>query len=324
MIQSYFKQILESTDRICKKTNKNRCIIFMDILYCLLKYQASPYNYEKFEFYRIGASLRKTYVTYGVSKKMIRKFNNVNYINFFEDKLKFAETFPEEFNRAYLNVETMSLEEFFHFCSGKTKFICKHVNGSQGNNIKVFHLNDDTLENIYEQIKKDYAQGYMLEEWIEQHAVLSKIYPNAVNCLRIITLFDGKFVNFLTGGVTFALDSEIANGSQPSIVAPVDFETGIINKPAATFGSELYERHPKTNAAILGVQLPYWNETKEMIDKVCRRVPQVGYIGWDVAFTTNGPVLIEGNTTPGYKYYQIPKHLEGGIGNKEKYLMHLK
>lgn len=29
----------------------------------------------------------------------------------------------------------------------------------------------------------------------------------------------------------------------------------------------------------------------------------------------NGPILIEGNTTPGYKYYQIPAHMDDKCGN---------
>ena len=35
-------------------------------------------------------------------------------------------------------------------------------------------------------------------------------------------------------------------------------------------------------------------------------MPQVGYVGWDVAVTEDGPVLIEGNDDPGYTAYQLP------------------
>ena len=37
------------------------------------------------------------------------------------------------------------------------------------------------------------------------------------------------------------------------------------------------------------------------------RVPQIRYIGWDVAFTNNGPVLVEGNEYPGYGIIQFYK-----------------
>ncbi len=321
-IKKVVSEISENALSISKTEGKSKLIISFDMLYCLLKYSASPNNYEKFEFYNLSASQRKTYVTFGLSRKMIKKFNNPHDIDWFEDKLKFAEKFNDMFGRDYLNVESMTFEEFKKFCQNKDKFICKSINGSQGADIKVYHL--DNLEQIFAELKQRYNTGYMIEEWIHQHTVLSEIYPDAVNCLRIITVFDGKKVHLLTGGVTFGIESEIANGSQPSIVAPVNFKNGIMEKHAATFKSPLYEKHPKTNAQILGVQLPFWDEIKQMLEVACRRIPTVGYIGWDIAIKPEGPVLIEGNTTPGYKYYQIPKHLEDGIGNKHIYEIHLK
>lgn len=320
-IKITYKGIAEKSAQISVSMGKNKALIMLDMLYCLLKYKASPNNYEKFEFYHLDRKKRNTYVTYGISKQMINKFNNPAYIDVFENKLKFAEAFSDMFNRDYLSVSKMSEQEFERFCQGKEKFICKPYLGSQGADIKVYHK--DEAKDIYTEIKELYPEGFMLEEWIPQHAVLSEIYPDAVNCLRIITVFDGKETHLVTGGVTFGTETEIANGSQPSIVAPVDFKTGIMTS-AATFGSSLYENHPKTKRKINGVKLPYWEETVALLNEACKRVPEVRYIGWDIAITPDGPVLIEGNTTPGYKYYQIPVHLVNGVGNKSKYIKYLR
>lgn len=75
---------------------------------------------------------------------------------------------------------------------------------------------------------------------------------------------------------------------------------------------------------IMGLKIPYWDEVVLMLSKAAKLVPEVKYVGWDIAITKDGPCLIEGNTSPGYKYYQIPKHLDGGIGNREKYEKFLK
>lgn len=159
----------------------------------------------------------------------------------------------------------------------------------------------------------------IIEGWIEQRDILNEVYPNAVNCLRIITVFDNGKANLITGGLTLALEGEIANGSKKSLIAPIDMKTGIINKPGATFGSDLYFYHPYSSAKILGLKIPYWNEVIKMFNEAVLIVPQVRYVGWDIAITKTGPCLIEGNTSPGYRYYQIPKHLDNGIGNREKY-----
>ena len=67
------------------------------------------------------------------------------------------------------------------------------------------------------------------------------------------------------------------------------------------------------------IQLPFWNEVVEMLKRAMEEIPKVAYIGWDVAITPNGPVIIEGNTTPGYRYYQIPAHMTEKTGNRERY-----
>lgn len=316
-----YRGIIESSNNISKSTAKNRFIILLDMFLCMLIYKASPINYEKFEFYRLPHKLRKTYVTNGISQKMIKKFNNPDFIYVFEDKAVFAQRFNDLYKRDYLVTSSMTLETFCEFVKGKEKFICKPIGGSQGQNIKVFKVNNNENQ-IFDEIK-GFKGRYILEEWITQNEEVSKMYPNAVNCLRIITVHkDGK-THLITGGLTLGINDEIANGCLPSLVAPVDFSTGVISKPAASFSTELFEYHPTTNEKILGTKIPFWNEIVEMLNDAASRIPQVGYIGWDIAITPTGPVIIEGNTTPGYKYYQIPKHLLDGKGNKEKYVKFL-
>lgn len=40
--------------------------------------------------------------------------------------------------------------------------------------------------------------------------------------------------------------------------------------------------------------------------KAAAIIPHIGYVGWDIAVTPDGAVLIEGNNDPGYTAYQLP------------------
>lgn len=50
-----YKNLFETAKRISKKTNKNSVIIFLDILYCGIRYMAGYVDYEVFEFYNLNS-----------------------------------------------------------------------------------------------------------------------------------------------------------------------------------------------------------------------------------------------------------------------------
>ena len=55
------------------------------------------------------------------------------------------------------------------------------------------------------------------------------------------------------------------------------------------------EKHPITGDIFEGYQLPYWKEVIELVKTSHKAIIGLQSIGWDVAITPSGPVLIEGN-----------------------------
>ena len=83
------------------------------------------------------------------------------------------------------------------------------------------------------------------------------------------------------------------------MIAPVDLATGRLGPALRREGRLLAPtpRHPDTGVAIEGFQLPHWEAVADLARRahdVARGMPAVG---WDVAITPDGPVLVEGNTT---------------------------
>lgn len=308
MIKSYINQL---------KTNSEGLFNCFDIICSGIIYGASPNNYKNFGFKELNHKQRATYVTNRISRKMIKTFNDPDYIDIFEDKIKFAERFSKYFGRTWISTKNLTYSSFLEFVKDKDQIIYKPINNAQGQGIKVFKI-EENPENIFNRIIAP-KEDAIIEEWIEQHPVLSNIYSEAINCLRIITVYKNRQTFFLTGGITWGNGKKIANASASGIVSPVNFKTGILDKPAADFEGHVYEKHPITNVNLMNLKVPYWDETIEMLKRASSEIPQVGYVGWDIAITPNGPVLIEGNTTPGYKYYQIPAHMINKTGNKEIY-----
>lgn len=54
-----------------------------------------------------------------------------------------------------------------------------------------------------------------------------------------------------------------------------------------------------------GFKIPYWKKIKEMVLKAALVNDKVNLVGWDVAISKNGPLIIEGNRGPGFDLVQI-------------------
>ena len=80
--------------------------------------------------------------------------------------------------------------------------------------------------------------------------------------------------------------------------------------------------HPITKEPIKGFKIPYWNDVIKLVKKAGLVVEGVGYVGWDIAITDNGPILIEGNVSPGSLVLQTPyaREHKGMKYVAEKYL----
>ncbi|MCA9048171.1 MAG: hypothetical protein KDA89_05550, partial [Planctomycetaceae bacterium] len=57
-----------------------------------------------------------------------------------------------------------------------------------------------------------------------------------------------------------------------------------------------FDRHPETGAFIIGRVLAEWKEAVDLACKAHSRLSGYRFLGWDIAFTTMGVLLLEGNS----------------------------
>lgn len=320
-VKKAFEQVLQVTEKICKENGGNKFFVILDIIVSIICYGASPNNYYYFGFYKIPAKKRKTYVTHRMSRKVIRKFNDSEKTLCFEKKEKFNEIFSDFTKREFLNLNSYTEEEFekfFDAVKNDEKVIYKPSETAQGQGIIVIEIQGK--EELRERISS-LDKNAVLEQWIVQDKRISDVFADAVNCLRIITLLNKNKVYILAANITFGNKGDlIANASLNTLVCIPEIESGIVSTDARNIKGELFSEHPVSKIKFKGFEVPYWNEVLSMCEKAARRIPQVGYIGWDVAISPDGPVIIEGNTTPGYKFFQLSGLTHNQVGLKKRYL----
>lgn len=308
ILKMNYKQFFDTIDTVHSKTNKNKLAIFIDIINCGIKYQAGYIDYNLFEMYNLTKEERKTIITRGINNEILKKYNDQSKAYIFEDKALFNKLYDKYLNREWIYLKD-NLEEFKEYLQNKKEIIVKPLSLSCGKGVEKIKVSDYEPEELYNHLIK--TERFLVEDVAKQNKEISKIYPESVNTVRIVTLNKKVVAAFIRFG---NLGNVVDNFNHDGMVTTINIETGIVEYPALDKKKNIYEIHPYTNEKIIGLKIPMWDKVKELCIEACSVTPEIGYIGWDVCVGEKEPCLIEGNDFPGHDLYQLPIHRNDGIG----------
>lgn len=151
--------------------------------------------------------------------------------------------------------------------------------------------------------------GYLFQTRLAPHPALEPIAGPAVGCLRILTLHRGDHIEVAYAvWKAPALRATADNFWRPgNMIVDVDVDTGVARRCQRASGAqaETLQNHPGTGAAIAGATLPIWSDACETARRAAELFPLTPIIGWDMALTPDGPVIIEANTNPHHTLHQM-------------------
>ncbi len=304
-----YKNFFKTINDVHEKTNKNRVYLFFDMVICGFKYQAGYMDYQLFEMYKMNSNERKTIITRGKNNDMIKKYNNPKFNELFHNKTLFNEKFNEYLHRDWLLVNKNNLDEFQKFLKNKEEIMLKPIGGSCGQKIEKVKTKDFKDKELYKYVLDN--DLLLVEEVAKQCKELSALHPSSINTVRVITLKGKVLVAYLRIGNH---NNVVDNFNHGGLVVPVDVESGTIKFPAIDKAHNEYTNHPLTGEKIVGLKIPRWNKVIELCEDAAKKIPELGYVGWDVCVGEKYPLLIEGNEFPGHDIYQLPPHRKGNTG----------
>lgn len=313
-----YRQMIDKIKEVKAKSGKSYFYIIFDMINCGIKYQAGYMDYALFEMYSLTPAQRKTVVTRGINNGFIKRFNDPKYIDLFEDKLKFNSVFKEVLHRDWLDADKADLSELEGFLSRHSEFMAKPYNGMCGKGIEKLKSSDFDSPMMLREYLKDNGIC-LLEEIVVQHSEMNRLHPCSVNTCRVITLLKDKKPYVVAAYLRIGNGKHVDNFNSGGMVVPVEEDTGKIIYPALNKSGELFEAHPLTGVPIKGFVIPMWDEVCKLAKKAASTVEQVGLVGWDIAVTEKGPLIIEGNDFPGHDIYGLPAHRTDGIGVLPKF-----
>lgn len=180
-------------------------------------------------------------------------------------------------------------------------------NGYEGGHPARRYSASELIEMLREQSKEE---PLILQECVHAHPMWEGFSPGALAIVRVVTArnLEGGYE---TIGTMFTMpkgSSKVANFGHDCLGASLDIHSGRLGKAMIKYpceGPDRFAVHPDTMCPIENERLPGWHEIKRLAEKAHQSFA-MPFIGWDIAYAKQGPIIVEGNVTWSPDPHQIP------------------
>lgn len=190
----------------------------------------------------------------------------------------------------------------------------KPLSANMGRGARIVSARETDLHDIVQS-----RQHMIFQPVVVQHDALARLNPSSVNTIRINTLRTGDQVDshvavLRVGRAGAIVDNAAAGG----LCVGIDMATGQVaqfarTKPAVS--TRLFEHHPDTGVAFGSIAVPFWPDVLELVRRGARAMAPLRSLGWDVAVTPEGPIVIETNAAWAPEVFQLCQPLGAtGLG----------
>jgi hypothetical protein len=143
----------------------------------------------------------------------------------------------------------------------------------------------------------------LVQPLVRVHPSISYLALNALPTVRIVTILDENGAPEVVSA-TFRCPSKpearVDNMKAGGLISAVALDDGTLGTACLGYGGGDHDVHPTTGALITGRPLPDWQAATALVIRAHQDAfADYILIGWDVALTPEGPLLIEGNGKPG-------------------------
>lgn len=167
--------------------------------------------------------------------------------------------------------------------------------------------------------EENFAKGkFIVQKAVRNCAEINAIQPASVNTLRIVTIWNrNKGIPELlsAGGLRIGGGGTVDNWAQGGLFVGID-QSGRLQKygyykPGKHVPCKA-DRQPQTGFVFENMEIPFYRESVDLVKRAHSFLSEVFSIGWDVALTDRGPIIIEGNDDWEITLMQM---VAGGLGD---------
>lgn len=301
------RNMIRIAGKISAEYKTPRLFILIDMAINSVVNNAGYYDYHEWDFNLMNWKERATFLTRPQANQLTLRFNDAKFKNLFSDKSQFNAKFAKFVGRDWMDVRESTPAQLKAFVTKHPVIFLKDPINLGGYGLE--RMDASAVTDFDELHKHLLSTGQVLvEEFVKQHPELDRLSPKSVNTLRIITFFDGQTVHVLAHAFKMGNGADMDNFGQGGIQTTV-YEGGLCRYGAFNKAGDKWLTHPLTGVDIVGFVVPLYDEAIAMAVEMATVVPEVPYVGWDVAITPERPIVIEGNYNTGV--FQMKPSLSG-------------
>jgi len=237
----------------------------------------------------------------------MRQINPEDVAELFSDKARFDARFEKYLGREWICPRDHSAQELGAFLQRHADAIAKPRAGKGGFSVEQLSPPESEAE-LAKLHARLVEQDMIVEEHIRQHPEVSEFYPNAVNTIRMTTFYTEKGPVLLAPLMRIGRGESVAdNFDSGGVLTMLDVDTGRMLSGAMNKQYVWFDAHPETGKKFEGFVVPHWDKVRALCLAAAQEEPRAAYIGWDVAITPDGCVLVEGNSRPSINWQCVDR-----------------
>lgn len=143
--------------------------------------------------------------------------------------------------------------------------------------------------------------GWILQDPLVPHPLIEELCGDKISGIRVHTILmpEGPRILQAIFKINVGLNDcdNFQHGASGNMLAAINIETGLVTRVVSGMGAkqQVNPLHPKTSKALVGFQIPHWDETIKLVKEA--HLGFAGYLcpGWDIAICEDGPKILEVN-----------------------------
>lgn len=303
---------------------KSRLRILTDLVLWFFRYREVNFYYYVYGFDREHGFNVDDYLPYPIFYNIRNSKNfhptaaaGYNYVCILRDKFIFSQFvsslgFPTPKNLALCDrgsitwlgdMRTVPLNDLLQDDNIQFDAFCKMLSGINGRGAFPLRLRENRLfindeEITLDQLRDRLDGQYLVQERVRQHPKMSELHPHSTNTMRLITFNNGGKVELFSAAQRMGTKGRsLDNWTAGGILVGIDVATGRLREEGVYkpgYGGRV-RQHPETQVVFSSFEIPYFQDAVKLVMKLHEYLYGIHSVGWDVAITAAGPIIIEGN-----------------------------